>query len=165
VRHWRSTSKALRQRGWRVHACASDVPETVDGLRLGELSYQSADALELRRRLFPRAGDAASDTGPELVAEIRERASMIRTRVEEYLDEHGVRLVHIRNLMSLPYNLPATLAFYGLIVDRTDVHFVLQHHDLYWEGPNARNFESPYTEVTRWSPAPPVPSARIQRMS
>jgi hypothetical protein len=26
--------------------------------------------------------------------------------------------------MSLPYNLPATLAFYRLIVERQDVHFL-----------------------------------------
>jgi mannosylglucosylglycerate synthase len=32
-------------------------------------------------------------------------------------------------------------------VDRPDLYFLLQHHDLYWEGPNARNFESPYPEV------------------
>src|SRR5206468_982320 len=50
-------------------------------------------------------------------------------------------------IMSLPYNLPATLAFYQLIVERPDIYFLLQHHDLYWEGPNARNFETPHTEI------------------
>ena len=30
---------------------------------------------------------------------------------------------------------------------RTDLFFLLQHHDLYWEGPNARNFDSPFPEV------------------
>ena len=136
-------SKALRTRGWQVHACASDVPESVEGLPIAELSYQSDDALALRRRLFNRDGD----TGVDLVAELQQRARTIRERVEKYVDEHDIRLLHIRNIMSLPYNLPATLAFYQLIVDRPDLFFLLQHHDLYWEGPNARNFESPYPEV------------------
>ena len=135
-------SKALRTRGWQVHACASDVPESVEGLPIAELSYQSDDALALRRRLFNRDGD----TGVDLVTELQQRARTIRERVEKYVDEHDIRVLHIRNIMSLPYNLPATLAFYQLIVDRPDLFFLLQHHDLYWEGPNARNFESPYPE-------------------
>ena len=44
-------SKALKSRGWRVHACASDVPREAEGLRLPDLSYQSDDALALRRRV------------------------------------------------------------------------------------------------------------------
>ena len=43
-------SKALRTRGWQVHSCASDVPDGAEGLRVPELSYQSEDALALRRR-------------------------------------------------------------------------------------------------------------------
>jgi glycosyltransferase involved in cell wall biosynthesis len=49
--------------------------------------------------------------------------------------------------MSLPYNLPATLALYDLARDRPDLAFVLQHHDLYWEGPNAANFRTPHSGV------------------
>jgi mannosylglucosylglycerate synthase len=136
-------SKALRGRGWQVHACASDVPDSMEGLRIAELSYQSDDALALRRRLFSPDGD----TGADLVAQLHSRARSIRERVEQYVDANHIRLLHIRNIMSLPYNLPATLAFYQLIVERPDLFFLLQHHDLYWEGPNARNFESPYPEV------------------
>jgi hypothetical protein len=141
-------SRALRNRGWHVHSCASDVPDDAEGLRVPELSYQSDDALALRRLLFPRdaigAGPAPED---DLLAEIEHRAKAIRARIEAYIDAHGIRLVHIRNIMSLPYNLAATLAFYQMIVERTDIYFVQQHHDLYWEGPNARNFQTPYADL------------------
>ena len=30
---------------------------------------------------------------------------------------------------------------------RPDLGFLLQHHDIYWEGPNARNFLSPYRQI------------------
>jgi hypothetical protein len=143
-------SKALRRRGWQVHACASDTPNSADGLRVPELSYQSEDALSLRRQLFPRQGtDPARVSGKDLLAEIEDRAQTIRARVEEYVDVHRIRLLHIRNIMSLPYNLAATLAFYRLIVERSDIYFVQQHHDLYWEGPNARNFDTPYPEIAK----------------
>lgn len=143
-------TKALRNRGWQVHSCSWDVPRDAEGLRLNELSYQSDDAVALRRSLFGRedarlSGDGA--TTSRLLEQIEERARKIRQRVEGYVDDHDIRLLHVRNIMSLPYNLPATLAFYHLVIERPDLHFILQHHDLYWEGPNARNFETPYPEI------------------
>src|SRR5262249_60472061 len=51
------------------------------------------------------------------------------------------------NVMSLPYNLPATLAFYELARDRPDLAFIMQHHDFFWEGPNARNFNTRHLDV------------------
>jgi mannosylglucosylglycerate synthase len=141
-------TKALRKREWEVHSCASDVPDGADGLRLEELSYQSDDALALRRSIFPPDGRAdGQTTAQHLLEQIEERASTIRRRVEEYADDHCIRLLHIRNIMSLPYNLPATLAFHQLIVERPDIHFLQQHHDLYWEGPNAKTFHTPYPEI------------------
>jgi glycosyltransferase involved in cell wall biosynthesis len=139
-------SKELRRRGWQVHPCSCDVPGDVQGLHLPDLSYQSADAVALRRRIFARAAEHA-EPPPKAVAralmdEINARAAVIREHVEQYIDAHHIRLVHIRNVMSLPYNLPATVAFHGLAVDRPDIGFVMQHHDLYWEGPNARIFDT-----------------------
>ncbi len=120
--------------------------------------------MALRARIFAAAaGDGSGSTGRALVEEITSRAAAIRQPVERYLDEHQVRLVHIRNIMSLPYNLPATLAFYGIAVDRPDIGFLMQHHDLYWEGPNARNFETPYPEVGELMDrimCPTLPNAR-----
>ncbi len=159
-------TKALRTRGWQVHSCASDVPPQAAGLSLAELSYQSADAVGLRRRIFPAAADRSGpfqDDGARLVDEITDSAATIRRRVEGYIDAHEIPLVHIRNLMSLPYNLPATLAFFDLAVNRQDVGFLLQHHDFYWEGPNARSFQTPYPQVTALIDrimCPSLPNAR-----
>jgi len=144
-------TRALRERGWRVHSCASDLPDDATGLRLDELSYQSHDALALRHGLF-QAGPVDSrphdqTTGAELLAQVVDLARRIRERVEPYIDANDIRLLHIRNIMSLPYNLPATLAFYELARDRSDVAFIMQHHDFYWEGPNARTFNTSHRDV------------------
>lgn len=136
-------SKALADRSWRVLSCASDVPPDGEGLMLPELSYQSHEAVELRKRVFSASEGSPSPSaseGDSLVEEIIERAKPIRRQVEEYVDDRQIPLLHIRNLMSLPYNLPATLAFYNLAVGRPDLGFLLQHHDIYWEGPNAGIF-------------------------
>jgi mannosylglucosylglycerate synthase len=159
-------SRALSDRGWRVHPCSSDVPPDAGGLRLPELSYQSSDAVALRKRIFPAAtGPSGSrpEAGGDVVEEITARAEPIRRQVEQYIDLHHISLVHIRNLMSLPYNLPATLAFYGLATDRPDIGFVMQHHDFYWEGPNARSFETRSAAVTALMDrimCPSLPNAR-----
>jgi len=159
-------SKALRERGWLVHSCASDVPSEADGLRLPELSYQSPDAIALRNRVFPPAAGGSSSpsaTGKLLVEELTERAEPIRRQIEDYVQAQQIPLIHVRNLMSLPYNLPATLALYSLATDRHDIGFLMQHHDFYWEGPNAKNFQTPYQKITALMDrimCPSLPNAR-----
>ncbi len=141
-------SKALGARGWQAFSCASDVPPHAEGLTLPELSYQSPDAVELRKRVFATSEShpPASD-GDSLVIEITERAERIRRQIEDYVDAWEIPLLHVRNIMSLPYNLPASLALYNLATERPDIGFLMQHHDIYWEGPNAKNFLTPYTQV------------------
>jgi hypothetical protein len=119
-------------------------------LRLPDLSYQSPDAVALRQRIFSPvpAGSSPVSDGAALVDEITGRAAVIGRRVEDYVDAHQIPLLHVRNVMSLPYNLPATLALYNLAVERPDIGFLLQHHDIFWEGPNARNFLTPYRHVS-----------------
>ena len=141
-------SKALGARGWQVLSCASDVPPHSEGLTLPELSYQSLDAVALRKRIFSTSeGSPSPSEGDSLVDEIVERAQPIRRQVEDYLDARQIPLVHIRNVMSLPYNLPATLALYNLAIERPDIGFLMQHHDIYWEGPNAKNFLTPHRQI------------------
>ncbi len=157
-------SKALGARGWRAFSCASDVPPQAEGLRLPELSYQSPEAVALRKRVFSASEShpPASD-GDSLVEEISERAERIRRQVEDYVDAREIPLLHIRNIMSLPYNLPATLALYNLATERPDIGFLMQHHDIYWEGPNAKNFLTPYPQVNDMMDrimCPSLPNAR-----
>ena len=145
-------SRALEARGWHVSFCASDVPREAPGLLLPELAYQTPGAVALRDRLFSPGAephvDAAGDRdGAALVAEILERSRPIRDAIESYVQASDIPVLHVRNLMSLPYNLPASLAIYDIARARLDIGFLLQHHDLYWEGPNARNFDTRYTAV------------------
>jgi hypothetical protein len=157
-------SKALSARGWQILPCASDVPPQGEGLTLPELSYQSADTAGLRRRIFStfETSPGASE-GDSLVDEIVERAKPIRRQIEDYVDAWQIPVLHIRNVMSLPYNLPATLALYNLASERPDIGFVMQHHDIYWEGPNANNFMSPHRRIKELMDrimCPDLPNAR-----
>ncbi len=141
-------SKALGARGWHAFFCSSDVPPHAEGLTLPELSYQSPDAVDLRNRIFSTSeGHLPASDGDNLVREIINRAEPIRRQIEDYVDAKDIPLLHIRNIMSLPYNLPATLALFNLANERRDIGFLMQHHDIYWEGPNAKSFLTPYQQV------------------
>ena len=157
-------SKALGASGWQAVPCASDVPPHAEGLLLPELSYQSSDAVALRKRVFsPSESHPPSSDGDSLVTEIIERAERIRRQIEDYVDSWEIPLLHVRNIMSLPYNLPATLALYNLATERPDIGFLMQHHDIYWEGPNAKNFLTPYRQVNDMMDrimCPSLPNAR-----
>ncbi len=157
-------SKALGARGWKTFPCASDVPPHVEGLTLPELSYQSPDAVALRKMVFSTSeGHPPTSDGDSLVLEIITRAEHIRRQVEDYVDAREIPLLHIRNVMSLPYNLPATLALYNLATERPDIGFLMQHHDIYWEGPNAKNFLTQYRQVNDMMDrimCPSLPNAR-----
>jgi mannosylglucosylglycerate synthase len=157
-------SKALGARGWQAFSCASDVPPDAEGLTLPELSYQSPDAVALREMIFSTSEDhPPASVGDSLVREIIERAQPIRRQVEAYVDAKEIPLLHVRNVMSLPYNLPATLAMYDLATERPDVGFLMQHHDIYWEGPNAKNFLTPYQQINDMMDrimCPSLPNAR-----
>ena len=161
-------SNALERIGWHVSFCASDVPPEAPGLLIPELAYQSADAIALRARLFSPGAETdvsgvADEQGAALVSEIARRSGSIRAAIEGYVDAQHIAVLHVRNLMSLPYNLPASQAIYDLARARPDIGFLLQHHDLYWEGPNARNFDTPYAAVQRLLDeimCPDLPNAR-----
>ena len=141
-------TKALAARDWWAIPCASDLPSHVDGLTMPELSYQSPDAVDLRKRVFSTGEESASASdGDSLVTEIIERAEPIRRRIEDYVDAQKIPLLHVRNVMSLPYNLPASFALFDLATTRPDLGFLMQHHDIYWEGPNSKNFVSPYQQI------------------
>jgi mannosylglucosylglycerate synthase len=145
-------TEELARRGWTVHLCASDVPHDHSGLQLAELSYQTPDVIELRRQIFqptlePSQPGASSLAESALLQQITARAVEIQRQMEMYVDMHGIRLIHIRNIMALPLNLPATLAFYQLATARPHLQFILHHHDLMWEGPNAKNFKTPYPRI------------------
>lgn len=142
----------MRRRQRLVFPVASDVPVELVGLRLADLSYQLPAALDLRHRLFPKELSASpgqlNDLGAALVQEVGTRARAIRKAIEQYLVTIPAPfVVHVRNIMSLPYNLPATVAFHGLASERPDLPFVFQHHDIYWEGPNAATFDTPFPAV------------------
>lgn len=107
------------------------------------LSYQTPDAEMMRRRLFL---PEKKEDSKELMAEVLQISQTIEHELEVYLQQNHIGTVHLRNLLSLPLNLPASLAWQRMIDSHPELHFILHHHDFIWEGRQER-FQSPYAEV------------------
>ncbi len=144
------TRAELMRRGVNTITISADfdtAPDEVDGICIPELGYHRPDVARLRQEMNPHL-DCPDENAPkilvpgrekELLDEIYRQAYIIEQKLNQALDEKHIQVAHVRNLTSLPHLHPAAaLAMHRLIQKRPDVHFVLHHHDLSWEGPAAR---------------------------
>src|SRR5690606_1781966 len=80
-----------------------------------------------------------------LLGEIEIWAQKLELEIETALKRHSIRVVHLRNILSLPYlHLPAAVAFERLIRKHHDMRFVVHTHDATWEGPVAQRYQCGY---------------------
>ncbi|MBD3250674.1 MAG: glycosyltransferase [Candidatus Pacebacteria bacterium] len=128
-------------------SCDFDPQSDFAGVRIPELNYHDPRVARLREQLNPAWAEAAGQTptlvNPKLESELLDKiyaqAYSIEQKLEQAIDRLEVTVVHLRNITSLPHLHPgAALAAYRLIKRRQDVHFLLHHHDLSWEGPAAK---------------------------
>lgn len=143
--------------GLEYHAAAHDVLPTSGDLQISGLNYQTAELAQQRQLIFN--GKASIERiSPEedvvklLQAELTENKQPIFDQVKQYILENKISCVIIRNIFSLPLNLPATLALYDLILDpeleAAGVKFTLIHHDFYWEPSRSSNYETNFQFIT-----------------
>jgi len=138
-----SLDSALEKLGRNIHRLSGDVLPRDKGLNLAGISYQSPEAISLRQRIFSEKPD------PNLKTEIETAASRLRPAIEQYIKDNNIGTVIIRNLFSLPLNLPATLALYQIMREPAfqNVKFALFHHDFYWEKVRSSQYVSGTPEI------------------
>ena len=129
----------FEQNNMKVFCCSGDVPAreeaTGRGKRFDNLSYQSARVKNLTDRVFAKnVNPETKETDQEkILQEILDISLELENDLETYVNYQGIGVLDIRNIFSLPYNLPATLALYRLLLRRKDLLFLLHHHDFVWE--------------------------------
>lgn len=138
--------KFLKLLGYDVKECSADAKKS--GLKLPELSYHSKETEKLNIRIFNPDNKYSEDEEQKLMTVIKERAQLIRNSIEKYIDLENIHILHVRNLFSLPLNIPATLALYELAKDRSDLTFILQHHDFWFDGERKKNYEVVYPKIS-----------------
>ncbi len=118
------------------------------GKRINYLDYQSAEIKNLTDRIFAKKVDRTSTElktdQQSLLDEILEKSLVIEQELEEFINQHQVGVLDVRNL-SLPLNLPASLAVYRLMQRREELIFLLHNHDFVWENEDRKTkFDSQY---------------------
>ncbi|MEK7165461.1 MAG: hypothetical protein AAB874_01475 [Patescibacteria group bacterium] len=121
---------SLRHNFYDIYECCADLPANFQGLKLPEISYQSAEAVDLRRSIFNPTNNVFEG---ELLTRLNLQHAVIRKSVERFIDENHIPAIHIHNILSLPYNVAATVAFYDIAKNRPDLQIIAHHHDLIFE--------------------------------
>lgn len=140
--------RALQSTGCTVHKCSGDIRKGERGVSLPDLSYQTDEMVKLTNAIFsPDGGDARAEDA--LLGDIRARAQPIRDAIKAHITQNNIGTVVVRNLFSLPLNLPATVALFTILKDPafTNVKFVLYHHDFYWESVRNHRFDCHYPKI------------------
>jgi len=152
-------ARALRERGMMTFFASSDVPEAFvqrgDGLKLGLLGYQHPDMLYLNTEIFasaeengikyPREDDRVLAEG-RLRHTILSRSEAIQRYLEKYIKDKHISIVDIRNI-SLPWNLPLSIAWKNIIKKSPDLMTVIHCHDFIWEPSGGPIYESGFTSI------------------
>lgn len=136
------------------HFASFDAVKEMGDLKIEELDYQTSEMGLVRQIIFQGAVPPEQlINGYEtlLQAEFEKNKLPISEKIKQYILDNKITHVIVRNIFSLPLNLPVTLALYDLTID-TDleaagVKFVLIHHDFYWEPSRSTNYETKYQYV------------------
>ncbi len=126
-------ARALSSHGWHIFECAGDLTTNQDNfLNLPAISYQDREIVALRNKIF--SGQPVDDN--ELMADLKSRVEKMFEQIKTFCEAHDIRIIHLHNIFSLPYNPVATLAFYRLAKEKPDITVIAQHHDFIDEGRN-----------------------------
>ncbi len=121
---------ALLDSSYDIHECSADVPPNTKGLAIPELAYQSPEVHALRQDIFHPDGAVPAE---QIAQRLDVLTTKIQTAMERYIKTNTIRVVHIHNLFSVPYNPAATIAAYRLAREHPDIQFIAQHHDFVFE--------------------------------
>lgn len=135
--------ETAKEYGITVHTASADVQtEQKPGLRISNLSYQTLEAKRVNRMLFEN-GQTTEYITPQEIEQLEFEGQQIAEDIKRHILEHSITQVVIRNIFSLPLNIPAMMALKSVIMDPEleAVSFLLVHHDFYWESSRAHNYQ------------------------
>jgi mannosylglucosylglycerate synthase len=147
--------RALEGAGYNVHTVSGNLPDGIPGLRIPELSYQEGTADEIRRGIFNKPKPETqqeileqSRLQTKLIEKLYETKRIIFDELKRYILENKIDVLMVRNVFSLPLNLPAALAIYDLAndPDLPNLKLVGIHHDFYTESPRIEQYTTHFTE-------------------
>jgi glycosyltransferase involved in cell wall biosynthesis len=138
-------SRAMRELGITPFGVSQD--------NIPLIGYDHPRIRALQDRIFrPPHGEISPTEVHSIFNDMHQLANEIRLSLEAEMLNLQAGTVIIRNELSLPLNMAASLACKAVIENPqfTDVHFLLMHHDFQFEPSRADQYRSPSHELTEF---------------
>lgn len=103
---------------------------TTDGYVIPELALDYEPSILIRQNAFTELGD--SKTGKDLEKDISIQVKLIKSRLNEFFNQHNINFIIPNNVFCLPINIPASIALYEVIQDLS-LTGIIHSHDFIWE--------------------------------
>jgi len=102
-----------------------------EGIAIPEMSLDDSHGLLIRRNALSKIEDF--DSPASLEREIVSHKDKIKQKILDFIDSNEIDFIIPNNLLSLPLNIPATIALVEAIKER-NLRGLFHHHDFFWEG-------------------------------
>ncbi|GAJ17360.1 unnamed protein product, partial [marine sediment metagenome] len=123
---WKS---ALEETGHKVYLLAGEAP-CIDATIIPKLHSDHPEIKRVYQNAFHSLDDFPSKE--EFSQEIYKIASQIEEKIYSFIKKYSIDILDIENIWSLPFNIPAAIAFYKAIKS-TGIKAITHHHDFFWE--------------------------------
>lgn len=125
AQHWQ---KVLTRMGRRVIPIAGGFEGKTTGIEIPLLHFLNPKIKKITHVLFDDKRFSVSKLRPE----IQSISEIIERQLESVLTEERVKILIVKNVFSLPVNLPGALAV-KQVVEKTGIPTLARHHDFAWE--------------------------------
>jgi glycosyltransferase involved in cell wall biosynthesis len=135
----------LSRLGWEVVEVSADALPNGTNVVIPELDYRTPAIQALKAGKVPASAAEAL---------FKAQVQRLKARLQEVIRHAHPRVVHVRNLLSLPIHPAATVAMAELIREHPELLFVTQHHDFvsesdFIEGDREQQYTLPYPSLQR----------------
>jgi len=124
---WKS---ALEEIGHKAYLLAGETSFNIEATIIPELKLDHPKVKKICRNSFQSLDDFPSEE--EFSQEIYKIASQIEEKIYSFIKKYSIDILDIENIWSLPFNIPAAIAFYKAIKS-TGIKVITHHHDFFWE--------------------------------
>lgn len=127
--------KVLEEMGHKVYFLAGET-SSLDATIIPELHLDHPEIRKICHNAFHSLKDFPSEE--EFSKKIFKIAEFIERKIYFFIKKYSIDMLDIENIWSLPFNIPAAIAFYKAI-KTTGIKVITHHHDFFWESSRYSN--------------------------
>ncbi len=92
-----------------------------------ELHFNHPEIVEITEESFARQYRT-----PALTSALHQKRNKIKNYINEFINAYNINLLIVENVLSIPMNIPLSMALVE-VISETQIPTIVHHHDFYWE--------------------------------